>query len=710
MAVNLSPIGGGAAQFFDNSGDPLSGGKIFTYAAGTTTPQSSYTSSSGATPHSNPIILDAAGRVPSGEIWLTNGSSYKFLIKTSADVQIGSYDNINGINSSFATDAEQVGYTPPFTGGALTNVELKLAQTVSVKDFGAVGNGVADDTAAIQAALTYAGTQKCAVYVPATPNGYVITAALTMAANTTIFGDGYGSLINQVTANLNAINTANMCTVSGLRVKVADGTNTAFCVCVSAVSVKNVTIENNYLEPGDLGGCGVYISSVQQSTVRNNRIYGGKWSSGASYAASASDIILYSFSASERHIIEGNYCLSNNSQGMFIDALGYDGDIIVSNNICVTLDPTTCTPAGAWSLVATGGVRRHGIVIGYNSSSVSGPRCVINGNLCRNTRWTGIYKQGVSAGAVSITNNLCDLNGYDTTSTLSGGIYVIQSGYEFVNGNTVTNFQNTTSATGGITVNATTTPTVPSTISNNFIRGSLGRGITASTNTALLQISKNTLVSNANSDLEILCNAGLATIGGHNIENNRIFRTSGTSISGIVIDPQSSTRTFTVKNNTLRGNDNTTVAAQNAGVYLTQASSTIQLLNNNIVNFYYGVYSTAYYTGGRMINVLYERNVIENCAVGFAVSATSAVQTVPLVDNRFVNTATLTSAPLGFVAGRVVQRIGDLLLWQTTAAPTLGTWAVGDRSMNSTPAVGQPKSWVCTVAGAPGTWVSEGNL
>jgi hypothetical protein len=44
------------------------------------------------------------------------------------------------------------------------------------------------------------------------------------------------------------------------------------------------------------------------------------------------------------------------------------------------------------------------------------------------------------------------------------------------------------------------------------------------------------------------------------------------------------------------------------------------------------------------------------------------------------------------------------------ASPTSGTWKVGDRVYNSVPAVGQPKSWVCTVAGTPGTWVSEGNL
>jgi hypothetical protein len=44
------------------------------------------------------------------------------------------------------------------------------------------------------------------------------------------------------------------------------------------------------------------------------------------------------------------------------------------------------------------------------------------------------------------------------------------------------------------------------------------------------------------------------------------------------------------------------------------------------------------------------------------------------------------------------------------AAPTTGAWVVGERRFNNAPAVGQPKSWVCTVAGTPGTWVSEGNL
>ena len=100
MAVFLSPVGGVAAQFFTNTGAVLTGGKLYTYAAGTTTPLASYTTSAGSTARTNPIVLDSAGRVPDGgEIWLTS-AQYKFVLKDSTDVLIATWDNVSGAGAN----------------------------------------------------------------------------------------------------------------------------------------------------------------------------------------------------------------------------------------------------------------------------------------------------------------------------------------------------------------------------------------------------------------------------------------------------------------------------------------------------------------------------------------------------------------------------------------------------------------------------------
>lgn len=109
MAVYLSPVGGAGAQFFTSSGAVLTGGKLYTYAAGTTTPAVTYTTSAGNVAWTNPIVLDAAGRVPSGgEIWLAF-PPYKFVLKDANDVLIATYDNISGFGANETVTQNFVG-------------------------------------------------------------------------------------------------------------------------------------------------------------------------------------------------------------------------------------------------------------------------------------------------------------------------------------------------------------------------------------------------------------------------------------------------------------------------------------------------------------------------------------------------------------------------------------------------------------------------
>jgi hypothetical protein len=94
MIVALSSFAGVGWQLLDNNAVPLANGKIFTYEAGTTTSAATYTTSAGNIPHDNPIRLDAAGRLPSGQMWIEQDSSYKFVLTTASDVLIATYDNI----------------------------------------------------------------------------------------------------------------------------------------------------------------------------------------------------------------------------------------------------------------------------------------------------------------------------------------------------------------------------------------------------------------------------------------------------------------------------------------------------------------------------------------------------------------------------------------------------------------------------------------
>jgi hypothetical protein len=116
MTVYISALGGAGAQFFDSNGDPLSGGLLYTYAAGTTTPQTTYTSDTGLTTNANPIVLNSAGRTPEG-VWLTQGAAYKFVLKTSLGVEIWTFDDIVGVNDVSAVAWSAISGTPTTLAG-----------------------------------------------------------------------------------------------------------------------------------------------------------------------------------------------------------------------------------------------------------------------------------------------------------------------------------------------------------------------------------------------------------------------------------------------------------------------------------------------------------------------------------------------------------------------------------------------------------------
>ena len=161
-SVSLSAFGGVGWQFFDNNGAPLAGGLIYTYEAGTTTPQATYTTSAGTIAHTNPIVLNSAGRVPGGEIWLLF-ASYKFVLQTSAAVLIATYDNI-------ASGSAQV--IVNLTGDG-TTVSFSLGSAISENNTNVYINGV------YQQKNTYAISGSSIVFSEAPPNTSTIEVSYT---------------------------------------------------------------------------------------------------------------------------------------------------------------------------------------------------------------------------------------------------------------------------------------------------------------------------------------------------------------------------------------------------------------------------------------------------------------------------------------------------------------------------------------------------
>jgi hypothetical protein len=328
-SYTLSPVWGAGAQLFDNNGNMLTGGKIYTYDAGTTTPAVTYTDAIGNNFNSNPIVADASGRL-ANEIWFPVSGSYKFVLKDSNDVLIATYDNIPTIpQPPIVNDASSISYEQGYTvtAGAFTvgstylitsvgttnfvaigaganvtgilftatgvgsgtgtaqysrTVQNKLRDTVSVKDFGAVGDGVTDDVAAIDAGIAYlisagGGT----LYFPAgeyaistdTVNGIKIENA----AGITLCGAGQlATTIKNLAANpghtISIFNSNNICiedlTVDGNRLNQVSSGHGIRGENVDKLTIQNVTVQQTYsygigLQDGDFKNVRIHNVNIE---------------------------------------------------------------------------------------------------------------------------------------------------------------------------------------------------------------------------------------------------------------------------------------------------------------------------------------------------------------------------------------------------------------------------------------------------------------
>lgn len=160
-------------QAFDSSGDPLSGGKLYTYDAGTTTPKTTYTDSTLGTPNTNPVILDSRGEA---NVWLSGG--YKFVLKDSADATIYTVDNISDAftNSTFSgtltvtSTAVTWSGNPTHSGNHTFSGNTTFSGTVAMNGNNTIGNA-AGDSHTINGTVAFNGSN---VTLSAPASGYAL--------------------------------------------------------------------------------------------------------------------------------------------------------------------------------------------------------------------------------------------------------------------------------------------------------------------------------------------------------------------------------------------------------------------------------------------------------------------------------------------------------------------------------------------------------
>ena len=297
---------------------------------------------------------------------------------------------LSNLDANFAAvgDSTNITYTPPFTGGVAETLSAKLAQTVSVKDFGAVGDGVTDDTAAIQAAIDAihsAGGGE--IFIPA---GNWICGAITLRDKVSLVGSG---------------NASKLIASSGGGFDFLTGN-----------ALTNLKISNFYLDCSNMpDSSGIYITGIQDSEISGVTVYnaaGFGWlifgSVRCKYLRNTINVTrqwdgMTISTGSTDNVIEGNIVYNSHDSGIgFTDTIGTVcvGNYVNRQKVGGVWYAPGIDAAGAKNATITGNYvigNKFGISLLQHPNSGSQPkRVVVTGN----TVADGEY--GVISGPVAV--------------------------------------------------------------------------------------------------------------------------------------------------------------------------------------------------------------------------------------------------------------------------------------------------------------------
>lgn len=582
---------------------------------------------------------------------------------------------ISGIN------AEDVLYDPPFLGGVQTNVEAKLAQTVNVKDFGAVGDGSADDTAAIHAAIDALASGT----VEFGSGTFVISANIALKSNVSLRGLGatltfltpYADDTGMLDDSGGAIENV---TIDGI---VFDGGGTW----------TNVQFANPYGGGNSVGftngqrGIALFNSSSKKVTIKNNTFTGLEQ---GVYTGVCQDILIEGniFDTIGKAAIGASCVHSTISNNVIRRVLGN-----LTNAGVVSVAESKFADGiyfyGAQNVSVVGNVIEDCIRIGVvlegdgvtlcSNVSISG-NSLKNFNSCRGTEFNAaIWSEGGKIDyTCSATGNVCDNTGAVAGTNSSYGILGTRL---TMTGNTITAFD--------LGITSVELKAFNNTIQNCGQSGIQLGGQLAGRTSALIG---NHISNNGACGILIPQSRGTIYINGNTIVDNGQTTANPQNYSGIAIERYYNNQKVIIAGNTFISSadegDTTGQLRAITGVAGGDFTRTTDWITNNQF-IYTGTFTTPYPDNLK----------VEPCSFGY--------------DNTSGTIFKYTLMPVNGnnLDGKMRQPSGDgdsdgypYLVGYATAIPVSGTYRQGDYLLNQFQTSGQPFGWVCTTEGTPGTW------
>lgn len=715
MTLAAGPIFGLPYQtVVDIIGTPIPGALLFFYEQGSSTLATVYSDPGLTVPLTNPVPAGANGRFPI--IFLDGETSYKaILTDSSGDLNdpIWTADPAN-----YLLAATTLSFIAPGTNPKTQTVQERLAKSVLLTDYeGGVGDGLTVTTDAWINALAECALTGQALYVPGCTDFYLLDDEITVPDGIKIWGDGYTSRVKQTVIEKNNFIAGDFNTFEDMNIEgIGDQTAPVAFTKENGIfqaSGKGLNVTNCYFH--GFNSTSVQMRNCTDIRITNNICWDGYYDV-ATGPDSGADILAYGDTLDARMVIQGNLCLSNNSQGIYVNAQGYSRDIVISGNVCVALQNWVECPLVDLQ-------RRSGIVCSYGGGPEGG-RTAVTGNICRNTNVHGIYAaQGTAGGSgIALVGNICSLNGRSATVdyTLGGGISCNgMNASTLIEGNSIVDYQGPSAGVvGAITLNfGISGDQNQCDVIGNTVRGSTTNGLSVKGYPNSLSIRNNRFYDSADNDVTFG-----AIFGGTSridIEGNTFWRTNADNYSIYAYTGNFTTiRRLRIHDNRFIGYDKTVSGATNSAIFAEHSSIKFSIKDNYFENFKYGVYVAFGVTGRQLTNYLIEDCEFYNMDTAVVLRGLDPSALVPVYNCVFDTVTTKFDAAGYYDCAVAAQRLGvsNLILQGSAAgdmpngvlqvsgtATTLGTLAQGDVIWNKAMAAGGSPGWGCTTAGSPST-------